>query len=201
MGAAGASANLAWPLAAAAGRATGAASARAGGFAGVIGAAPGALATGGATAGADGGALCASGRTTGGTPDATGGTVGGAGGVGLRPGANGGTRVGVALRGEPAGGVKREPAGPTDGRDSPAGCNVAPDPPNADAVRDGAAVRLAASCGVAKSSVQLRALVMGMIPPHTEHRARTPGPGTREGSTRNTEWHSGHETFMTRRLG
>ena len=64
-----------------------------------------------------------------------------------------------------------------------------------------AVVRLAASCGVAKSSVQLRAVVIGMIPPQTEQRARMPGPGTRAGSTRNTDWHSGHETFMTRRPG
>ena len=175
-------------------------SGRAGGFAGGIVAAPVAAATG-AAGGAAGGTLRVSCRIAGGTTDATGGTLGAAGGVGLRPGANGGTRAGVALRGAPAGGVNREPAGPAEGRTSLAGCDVAPDAPNADPVRDVAAVRLAASWGVAKSSVQLRALVIGMIPPHTEHRARTPGPGTREGSTRNTEWHSGHETFMTRRLG
>jgi hypothetical protein len=37
------------------------------------------------------------------------------------------------------------------------------------------------------SSVQLFALEIVMIPPHTEQRARMPGPGTREGSTRKTE--------------
>jgi len=40
---------------------------------------------------------------------------------------------------------------------------------------------------------------IAMIPPHTEHRARTPVAGTLAGSTRKTDWHSGHVTF-TRRL-
>lgn len=148
------------------------------------------------------------------------GTAGGievtAGGVGRRPGANGGTRVGVTLRGAPAGGVARPaPAdcggcpsasrigaragsGATGGRST---ATAAPPAPGRALARAIAAVRLAASCGVAKSSVQLRAAEMGMMPPHTEQRARTSGPGTRAGSTRNTDWHSGHETFMTRRPG
>src|SRR5688500_20083447 len=53
-----------------------------------------------------------------------------------------------------------------------------------------------ASCGVAKSSVQLRVAVIGMIPPHTEHRARIPGPGTRAGSTRKTEWQDRKSTRL-----
>ena len=130
-----------------------------------------------------------------------GGIVGATVGVGRRPGANGGTRVGVALRGAPAGGVRRPGGAAPPGRGSAPGRSI-----NAAALpNDGPdradAVRLAASCGVAKSSVQLRAVVIGMIPPQTEHRARTPGPGTLDGSTRNTDWHSGHETFMTRRPG
>jgi len=36
---------------------------------------------------------------------------------------------------------------------------------------------------------------MGMTPPQTEHRARTPVTGTRAGSTRNTERHSGQTMF------
>ena len=128
-------------------------------------------------------------------------TGGATGGVGRRPGANGGTRGGVALRGAPVGGVTRELDAPITGRSSRTG-GFSPAPPlDADRAAAGLVVRLAASCGVAKSSVQLRAVVIEMIPPHTEHRARTPGPGTLAGSTRNTDWHSGHETFMTRRLG
>ena len=123
-------------------------------------------------------------------------------GVGRRPGTNGGTRVGVALRGTPALGVR--PPAPAGSPLAPVGAGrsaIAADAP--DGARPGGRddVRLAASCGVAKSSVQLRAAVIGMIPPHTEQRARTPGPGTRAGSTRKTDWHSGHETFMTRRPG
>lgn len=34
-----------------------------------------------------------------------------------------------------------------------------------------------------------------MTAPHTEQRARTPPDGTLAGSTRNTDWHSTHETF------
>jgi hypothetical protein len=34
-----------------------------------------------------------------------------------------------------------------------------------------------------------------ITPPHTEHRARTPPVGTFDGSTRNTDRHSGHVTF------
>jgi hypothetical protein len=36
---------------------------------------------------------------------------------------------------------------------------------------------------------------MEITPPQTEHRARTPTVGTFDGSTRNTDRHSGHETF------
>ena len=169
-------------------------------------------ARGGATT-PGGGALAAAGAAGGTTARGSavvragedGGTCGMPCGVGRRPGANGGTRVGVALRGNPAGGVSR---GELPNAVSIPERSVAEGPPaTAVAAPDALAteraddVRLAASCGVAKSSVQLRAAVMEMMPPHTEHRARTPGPGTRAGSTRNTDWHSGHETFMTRRLG
>jgi hypothetical protein len=38
---------------------------------------------------------------------------------------------------------------------------------------------------------------IGITPPHTEQRARTPETGTLAGSTRKTDPHSGQETFMT----
>jgi len=37
---------------------------------------------------------------------------------------------------------------------------------------------------------------IGITPPHTEQRARTPDTGTLAGSTRKTDPHSGQETFM-----
>ncbi len=48
--------------------------------------------------------------------------------------------------------------------------------------------------GANSSSIGAPAPTM-MTPPHTEQRARTPPDGTFAGSTRNTELHSGHETF------
>jgi hypothetical protein len=48
--------------------------------------------------------------------------------------------------------------------------------------------------GANSSSIGAPAPTM-MTPPQTEHRARTPPDGTFAGSTRNTELHSGHETF------
>ncbi len=53
---------------------------------------------------------------------------------------------------------------------------------------------VAAGVGANSSSIGAPAPTM-MTPPHTEHRARTPPDGTFAGSTRNTELHSGHETF------
>ncbi len=53
---------------------------------------------------------------------------------------------------------------------------------------------VAAGAGPNSSSIGAPAPTM-MTPPHTEHRARTPPDGTFAGSTRNTELHSGHETF------
>jgi hypothetical protein len=162
------------------------------------------------------GALCGSGRgaagrgcggwdvgicgAAGAVRAAIGGIAGGTGdeavGVGRFAAPNGGTRVGVAFRGIAAGGAVGLDAMPD------RGSAIAADPPEIGrAAARGDVVRLAASCGVAKSSVQLRVAVMGMMPPQTEHRARMPGPGTRDGSTRNTDWHSGHDTFMTRRPG
>jgi hypothetical protein len=52
----------------------------------------------------------------------------------------------------------------------------------------------ALAIGANSSSIGAPAPTM-MTPPHTEHRARTPPDGTLVGSTRNTELHSGHETF------
>lgn len=174
----------------------------------VVGAGAGALTLGaaGATLAVTGGTFAAIGGTPrAGVPDdcAVGNEAGGAldpaGGVGRRPGTNGGTRAGVALRGAPLDGVMRGPGSATTGGGPAVGLDTVG--ALTDATWRVADVRLAASWGVAKSSVQLRAAVIGMIPPHTEQRARTPGPGTRAGSTRNTVWHSGQETFMTRRLG
>ncbi len=53
---------------------------------------------------------------------------------------------------------------------------------------------VAAGAGANSSSIGAPAPTM-MTPPHTEQRARTPPDGTFAGSTRNTELHSGHETF------
>jgi hypothetical protein len=53
---------------------------------------------------------------------------------------------------------------------------------------------VAAGEGANSSSIGAPAPTM-MTPPHTEQRARTPPDGTFAGSTRNTELHSGHETF------
>jgi hypothetical protein len=53
---------------------------------------------------------------------------------------------------------------------------------------------VAAGGGANSSSIGAPAPTM-MTPPHTEQRARTPPDGTFAGSTRNTELHSGHETF------
>ena len=50
--------------------------------------------------------------------------------------------------------------------------------------------------GATKSSPIAPALPIGITPPHTEQRARIPASGTRLGSTRNTELHSPHRTFM-----
>lgn len=158
-------------------------------------------------AGTEGGGAAAALRASMGDADA-GGTPGMPCGVGRRPGENGGTRVGVTPRGKPAGGVERPappngpvPNAPPESRATATPSATVAEAPDVLTAGRGDAVRLAASCAVAKSSVQLRAAVMGMIPPHTEQRARTPGPGTRAGSTRKTDWHSGHETFMTRRPG
>ena len=168
-------------------------------LAGPPGGAPGATADGGA----GGGEVGRPGSGRGGCTVAVG-DAGGIGaltaGVGRRAGLNGGTLAGVGLRGIPAGGVRRAGAAGAAGRGS-AGRSIIAAAPNDAPVRAADPDKLAASCGVAKSSVQLRVAVIGMMPPHTEHRARTPGPGTRAGSTRNTDWHSGHETFMTRRPG
>ena len=149
--------------------------------------------------------VAAGGMLRGSTAEACGAGTGGgdaidpAGGVGRRPGANGGTRAGVEVRGATLGGATAALDSAITGRSPGVGFDAGRAP--TDVPVRVPAVRLAASWGVAKSSVQLRAVVIGMIPPHTEQRARTPGPGTRAGSTRNTVWHSGHETFMTRRLG
>jgi hypothetical protein len=50
---------------------------------------------------------------------------------------------------------------------------------------------------VANSSSAVRSTPMRMIPPQTEHRARTPPTATLAGSTRNTDRHSEHETFTS----
>jgi hypothetical protein len=51
-----------------------------------------------------------------------------------------------------------------------------------------------AGAGANSSSIGAPAPTM-ITPPQTEQRARTPPDGTFVGSTRNTELHSGHETF------
>lgn len=51
-----------------------------------------------------------------------------------------------------------------------------------------------------KSSAQRTLAPTGISPPQIEQRARRLAPVTLAGSTRYTDWHSGHETFMTRQL-
>jgi hypothetical protein len=51
-----------------------------------------------------------------------------------------------------------------------------------------------------KSSSILPRSPMAMTPPHTEQRARTPASGIFPGSTRNTDPHSGHATFIAQPL-
>jgi hypothetical protein len=65
--------------------------------------------------------------------------------------------------------------------------------------RDGAGARDAETsraAGANSSSIELPAPIV-MTPPHTEHRARSPIAGIFAGSTRNTDRHSGHETFTS----
>ena len=50
--------------------------------------------------------------------------------------------------------------------------------------------------GAAKSALACSVPATCRTPPHTEQRARTPPSGTRNGSMRNTERHSGQVTFM-----
>lgn len=49
-----------------------------------------------------------------------------------------------------------------------------------------------------KSSAHRTLAPTGINPPQIEQRARRLAPVTLAGSTRYTDWHSGHETFMTR---
>ena len=66
--------------------------------------------------------------------------------------------------------------------------------------RSGAARNGTRTFGVelGKSSAQLMLAPTGIRPPHTAQRARKFAPVTLAGSTRKTDWQSGHETFMTR---
>ena len=107
------------------------------------------------------------------------------GGVGRREGENGGTRGGVGDL-EAAGVAERGVGAEADER----ACRVAS---SCDPIDE------AVEASAEKSSVQLRVEAIGITPPHTEQRARIPGPGMRAGSTRKTDWQSGQETFMTPR--
>ncbi len=68
----------------------------------------------------------------------------------------------------------------------------APTTVNSDADGNATVASTAPAAGAALSSP------MGMTPPHTEHRARVPLRGTRAGSTRKTDRHSGQTTFTVR---
>jgi hypothetical protein len=59
-----------------------------------------------------------------------------------------------------------------------------------------APLALGADCHAAGAVVAASEPGIAMIAPQTEQRARTPADGTFAGSTRNTEWHSGHVTFI-----
>jgi hypothetical protein len=54
-----------------------------------------------------------------------------------------------------------------------------------------------ATCAADAPGATAAGAAMAMTPPQTEQRARTPTVGTLDGSTRNTDRHSGHETFTT----
>jgi hypothetical protein len=62
---------------------------------------------------------------------------------------------------------------------------------------DGAAFDGAAARGAAKSLPITPDDPMAITPPQTEHRARIPAAGILAGSTRKTELHSEHETFIS----
>lgn len=113
-----------------------------------------------------------------------------AGGV-RRGGAKGGTRAGG---GETGVGVRDVV---TDGTSfetlTEAAAGVAARGLGAAAARTGVGAEASAS---GKSSPQLTLAETGMTPPHTEQRALTAAPTTLAGSTRKTDRHSGHETFI-----
>ena len=146
-----------------------------GGAGGWTGSAGGVTATGtgggsGATstAGAGGGVtLAAGGRAT---------------GAEIRGGGAGGITTGAELRGIGAGGI----ATGAEIRGSGGAATAAP-PPDAN---------MGAAIGCAKSSFATAPPLTAITPPQTEQRVRTPACGTRAGSTRKTERHSGQVTFM-----
>lgn len=74
-----------------------------------------------------------------------------------------------------------------DARGGAGGAIVAAPPPLANS---------GAFTGAAKSAFDCAEPTTCMTPPHTEHRARTPPSGTRSGSTRKMDRHSGQVTFM-----
>ncbi|HWG54425.1 MAG TPA: hypothetical protein VN677_14120 [Gemmatimonadaceae bacterium] len=61
----------------------------------------------------------------------------------------------------------------------------------------GVAVVTASGTDAVKSLSMRPVDPIGMTPPQTEQRARTPDTGILAGSTRKTDPHSGQETFMT----
>ena len=112
-----------------------------------------------------------------------------------RGGANGGTRpgggltgVGVLVVGTTAAAEDTVATAWTAG-----GSLIATRAPGAGVVRVVAGVDTNVS---GKSSPQLTLAETGMTPPQTEQRALTAAPTTLAGSTRKTDRHSGHETFI-----
>ena len=148
-----------------------------------------------------------------GVAGATGAPNAGVSGVGRRPDVTGGTRTGGSWCGAAAPNESASPYDSTRGaapgveKRGGASRSLADTPTIGGASatdRDGAvsrAVAVNAPClvDVGKSSAQRTLAPTGMSPPQMEHRARRCAPVTFAGSTRKTEWHSGQETFMTRR--
>lgn len=129
------------------------------------------------------------------------GAAGGAGAAGGLTGVTGRAAAGVAAR--TGVGMSRAGCGVGTGVRSRAGASDGGSKLNgAAAASDSIIARRAAAseAGLATPPGSVAPTGCGAIPmcitaPQTEQRARTPSAGTFAGSTRNTDWHSPHETF------
>lgn len=138
---------------------------------------------------------------------ATGAPNGGVTGVRRLPGVNGGIRPAPASPGDAAGDAGGVTPGATGAGAETTGAGarrrgggaMAGDGATAAGGRNPARPSARAGELFGKSSAHRTLAPMGISPPQIEQRARRFAPVTLAGSTRKTDWHSGHETFMTRR--